>query len=129
MEAHWLVKNRVYFQRVKSHLDDDAFAYYSAEAMNLLQSTDSKTIHAIVDARDTQFYTTNIQRIFAVTSVFKEEKLGWVIALTDDKLLRIVGSTVVQLHGGKIKFCDTEHEAYRFLQQVDPTLPELPARL
>jgi len=83
-------------------------------------------VHDIIDMRYIEKYPLDVKQIFNATPVFREPNLGWVLLISDDRVVRFLTHMVLQLHKTRVRYCSTPAEALAFLREIDERLGELP---
>lgn len=90
----------------------------------LLDEADAKT-DVLFDLRQLERYPTSIGELRQMSAVVRSPKLGWVVLLTDNILLKFVATILVQVQTGSKRFCvqDTLASALHFLESTQPASP------
>ncbi|MFN8373033.1 MAG: hypothetical protein U0694_09170 [Anaerolineae bacterium] len=84
-------------------------------------------VHDLIDMRHMIEYPKNLRDIIQLTPIFKEPNLGWVVVLTDDKMVRFLSHAVTSISKVRLRTFTDPQEALDFLARMDETLPPLPA--
>jgi hypothetical protein len=99
----------------------------SAAAGQVLIQTGTPLVHDLIDMRRMTDYPKNIREIIKLTPIFKEPNLGWVVVLTEDKIVGFLSHAVTSISKVRIRTFTNPQEALEFLARIDETLPPLAA--
>lgn len=131
MTSHvrWHIENEIIYlaYRGDTTLDD---VQQSAHMLHtLIEDTDRQLVHVLVDLTQVGSYPNNIASLKrASASALAHPRLGWMIFYgIENQLLQFVVSTLTQMFSLRSQIVSTEDEAIGLLQQVDSTLPSIPA--
>jgi hypothetical protein len=96
----------------------------------LLDEADAKT-DVLFDLRRLERFPTAIGELRQISAVVRSPRLGWIVLLTDNILLKFVATILVQLQTRSKRFCvqDTLPNALHFLEGTQPDTPERKAWL
>jgi len=131
VEQFWLIPQRLVFVRFTGHLTVEDIGQALEMSMDFVDnSTGEHPIHFLHDWTGLENFPTSIGMIRQSTrrKLKDRSKLGWVIAYgSNQRILRFVSDLTFQVFKIRFRMVDTEAEAVQLLQQIDPTLPSLPA--
>jgi hypothetical protein len=126
--VNWLVEHHVILTQIYGSTTIEELHTGSNRAIELIRSADSSPIiHDIIDMREVTTYPTKLSELVKVTDIFKEPRLGWVIGISNNKLVIFLASIVVGVKKARLRLFEDPQEAIRFLETRDLTLSHLPA--
>ena len=124
--VNWLIENRVILGKAYN-VDTSTLFDIMAEANALVNASDLPLVHVIWDISDLETYPTNINDIRgAVKSLFSNERLGWVIVVTDNMMTSFLAQVGSSMYGVRYHRLKTMEEAIDYLRSRDPAL-QLPS--
>ena len=117
----WHVPNRLYIVHLYGHIDVDEM-YEGVEKSIEFIVAGEPPVHSIVDARQVTHFPKSLKLAKQTTSLTRQPNLGWVMTITEDRMIRFMTTTAYQLAG-------VQHREYRDpstvitdLQHIDPSL-------
>lgn len=127
----WLVQNRVVLSRLQGVVLPEEIKRSNIEIINQCKSMKDKSlIHGIIDMRhaDVPIKSINLREVSALLNKDSSSELnmGWMIAISENRLLNFVFSIAMSIYSGRMRIFKTLEEAITFLQDVDSTLPVIP---
>lgn len=120
----WLVPERIYIFQVYGELTMDDVSQGSEESIQYVRSG-QPPVHSIIDIRNVTSYPKSVSQIRQAAAIMKEPNVGWIVGLSNDRVLSFIGDLVAQLSNVKSKTTFTPEEALDFLWRVDSTLPQV----
>ena len=123
-KVSWYIQDRV----VLNYFWDDISAQELGDT--ILQSGEfvragTYPVHTIIHMLDATGYPMNLGVVLKAATTMKDIKFGWLIPISDDRLVRFFVSTASQVIRGKFRGAPSVQAALEFLADVDPSLPEL----
>lgn len=82
-------------------------------------------VHDIIDMRQMSKFPLNLREIVRATGLFGEPNLGWVILISDNRVVRFLTEAVMQTYKTRFRAFGLESEAIAFLKQMDESLQAL----
>lgn len=119
----WLVDGRVALGYYEGVITIEDLQYSQEEAEALYDTVDSRVIHGIIDMRHMTEYPTNLAELIRVISIFRNPRLGWIMLITNNTIVRFLSSAVVQLSQARFRTFTNVEQCLEFLEDVDETLP------
>src|SRR5687768_12855119 len=122
-EVKWLIVPRVGFFSMEGDISSTEFLRINNEVAALLEGGQAP-IHLIADVSKMKMPPMDIQWIARKTAV-RDEKVGIVIAVGANGLLKFIAQMVKNLTKSNIHMVDSMEEAYELLEKLDASLPKL----
>lgn len=123
---YWYVPQRVFVIRAEGNISREELAEISEKAIEFVRSGDAP-VHWIADTRKINSIPRNLVRIRKIAEIFQEANLGWLFALTNNRFMTFATSVISQLSHINYKSFQEPSDMILSLQQIDPTLVDLPA--
>lgn len=82
-------------------------------------------VHVIVNTLEIEKIPTSLRAVQELIAYTREPNLGWIIYVSNNRLISFFNSVVSQLSTAKFLTVDTVEEALSTLQKLDSSLPEL----
>lgn len=120
----WLVPERIFVFHVYGEMAIDDVAQSSEAAIQYARSG-QPPVHGIIDIRDVTSYPKSVDQFRQAAAILKEPNIGWIIGVSNDRVLSFIGDTVAQLSRVKSKTFNNPDDALEFLWRVDSTLPQI----
>lgn len=121
----WLVENQIVHGKAYD-IDASGLAEIMTEANDLVNQSDLPLVHVIWDILDLATYPTKINDIRdAIKHLFTNNRLGWVIVVTDNRMTSFLAQVGSSMYGVRYYRAKTMEEALDYLQDRDPTLASL----
>jgi hypothetical protein len=127
-ETSWYVKGRVGLVKASGivSLQDLQAADRQMVEMIRQKSPDAALFHFLIDLRNVDKLEFNVAEMSRAFTHLHEPGLGWSLLITNNRLIKFVGSVVTQLAKARFMAFSTFDEALEFLQGQDSTLGALP---
>jgi hypothetical protein len=119
----WLVDKRIIYTRMYGHVTSDEMAAYNQEMETFVQHSEL-LVHTLTNATDTTGTDMGL-RDLQNTSFSDVANLGWAIYVSPSKINRFFASVITQLSHKRGRQFATLEEAFKFLHEMDDTLPLL----
>jgi hypothetical protein len=130
-EYSWLVTGRIISAPMFGVIGQDDLRSGNQAISRMLDESVSPPVHIIFDCTSVQSISFSALQVIGSLRYLKHPSLGWLVAIGLSGGLRgaaqFIGSIVTMTTGAHIHFCDTQQEAFIFLEGVDKTLPDLSA--
>ncbi len=121
----WLVEGRISLGYFEGIITMEDIINSQEESAAMYKDVNEGIIHAIMDMRDITKFPTNLSELIHNILLYKKQDFGWVMIITNNTIIRFLGSAVVQLSKQRFRaFTDIE-SCLHFLSQMDATLPVL----
>lgn len=119
----WLVEKRIIYTRMYGHVTSDEMAAYNQEMENFVQHSEL-LVHTLTNATDTTGVDMGLRDLqnMSFTDI---ANLGWAIYISPSKINRFFASVITQLSQKRGRQFATVEEAFKFLHEMDDTLPPL----
>ncbi len=127
-ETSWYVKGRVGLVKASGiiSLEDLQGADRKMVEMIRQKSANAALFHFLIDLRAVDKLEVNVAEMSRAFTHMHEPGLGWSLVITNNRLIKFVGSVVSQLAKARFMAFATFDEALEFLQEQDSTLGALP---
>ncbi|GAB4531556.1 MAG: hypothetical protein OHK0046_52320 [Anaerolineae bacterium] len=127
VELSWFLTERILYFRYTGIVTVDDIHRATEQAVMMGNQVSTGTVHALHNATDLHALPINLKLLTSIsTRGFRHPRSGWSVAHgLDNRVIRYVGSAVAELARARYKLVAEEADALRFLQQVDPALPDL----
>lgn len=121
--TEWRIDRRVILTVVKSSdLTIQDMCEINQALVDLVRVGEPPLVHAIIDCRGIEKFQMNIPSISRILTFLEEPRMGWILIVSDDKLINFVASLVTQLAGTRFRNFSSVENAWDFLSNVDETL-------
>lgn len=129
VETFWLVEDRVILQRLYGEVTIDDLKESTRSGEALLNSSPEQVIYLLVDARAVTHYPKQLRELVSVFQDAKPDKVIWTLILSEETIVRFLGSAVTQMLGLRVRVFKEPAALYNFLHEHDEHFPafELPA--
>ncbi len=128
VEAKWLVEGRVILVKHNDVISPEKVGEAVLKTADLISETQSPIVHVITFVYDNMEMQGSVfQFRQAMKPLWGTPKMGWQLLVQRDtnQFLKFMGSIVTQLFKTKYRMYSSLEEAVAFLQNEDPTLPNL----
>lgn len=129
ISREWLIENRVSLGRIYGEITSEDVQRANAEAAAAITAIEgSDRIHSIFDLREADMSrgSLNLNQLSSFMESFRNPKLGWMVAISSNRLANFVFSVTNGVFGTRMRIFKTPEEAIAFLQDIDSTLPPIP---
>ena len=128
--TEWCIEKRVLRLVVNSQfLTIDDMREINHDLTQCIHFGEPPFVHTIIDCRGIEKFQMNLPSIQQVLTFLREPLMGWLLIVSDDKLIGFVASLVTQLAGVRFRTFHTSDDAWVFLNSVDETLTVIPDTL
>ncbi|MEM9952889.1 MAG: hypothetical protein AAF846_14890 [Chloroflexota bacterium] len=117
----WSIPQRIYVVKIEGEITEADFIAGCEKSTEFVREGIAP-VHCIIDAKFATIPHVNIAKAREIAQVFNEPKLGWVLMISANPIVRMVGSILSQLSNKRCKFVNTVDEALVLLQRDDLTL-------
>lgn len=122
----WIVEDRVLLAHYTGDVTLEDLIQVQTRIEDFLQAkTSPYATHIIIDMQAVTDYPHNVQDLLKSITLFRSEGLGWNLLITNDTVLRFLGSALVQISQGRFHHTTTITETLQFLHDADETLPSI----
>jgi hypothetical protein len=119
-EVKWLIPKRLGFFSMEGNISSAEFVRINDEMMDLIEAGESP-IHLIADVSRLTRVPMDIQWIARKTAI-RDEKVGIVVAVGANSLLKFMAQMIKSLTKSNIHMCASMEEAYALIQKEDSTI-------
>ena len=131
-EYSWLVTGRVIKAQLHGVVGLDDLRTGNQLISRLLDESSSPPVHVIFDCTDVQSISLSALQVVGSLRYLKHPSLGWLVAAGLNGELRgaaqFIASITTVTTSAHIHFCDTQQDAFTFLEGADTTLSDLSAK-
>ena len=128
-KQEWLIEKRL----VQVHFIGELSIHDIVEALetsaHFVDAGDPPSVHFLHDWTQLDKFPTNILQIMRSVNVrlAHPDRVGWMVAYgSDNRLMRYVSQTVLQIMRIKFRTFSTREDALAYLCHMDATLPQIP---
>lgn len=127
IQVYWLLENHIIKVDIQGEPTLQEIAIATAETVAALDTTEAAMVHAIHDSTGLVALPPRIHELAtAVRQGYNHPRLGWTVACNVKKpMLGFLGNFIGQMFHIQYRIVDTYPDALQFLQNEDPTLPDL----
>ena len=126
MEVSWLVEKRVILVVADKKLSLTDFVQGNREVIAHLDNGDAST-HMVANFKGVVALPNTIQSLHKVLTFVNHPNLGWEVFITDIGFIQFLVHTINRTIGRRsFNIVKTYAEAKAILQELDPTLTDLP---
>lgn len=121
IDVRWSVENQIILTTGYDEVTVEDLAQGSATATALLNSA-SGHIHDILDFRAVTKHP-SLPQLIEFRKFFTNPKLGWLIILSNDKIITFFSSMIAGINNNRIRAFSSPEAAVQFLLDRDEALP------
>jgi hypothetical protein len=118
----WYVEGRVILEEAYGDVTIDELIRFNAEVTQLIVEKGIAPVHVIVDLTKVEKYPPSLREVLGTMRQKHPEKVGWMLIVTENPVLRFVASTIFQLARLKLRTFTTLQQAKGFLAEMDETV-------
>lgn len=122
----WIVPQRVLFGRIWGDPTRDEIRQLSPE-INREAATGQSPVHLIIDMTELTRTPFKLTELNSYVSRENLEFFGWCIVVSNDPVGRFLSATLAQIVRLRVRVFHSREAAFRFLKDMDSTLPDLTA--
>lgn len=128
-EFSWIVQGRVLYGWMSGKLSLDQIVLASETVAKHLDEAEAPLVHLLYHMEELS-PSGNLKELREGSRpVMEHPRLGWMVVYgIDSKFMEFMLSTLMKMFRNRIRFVSSYQEGIDFLQDVDATLPELPAK-
>lgn len=127
VDIFWYLPKRVLMVQLEGHTRFDEQRQLGEQVTAFLDEGEPPMVHILVNTESAYDQMVQISYAQQVLTFIKHEQLGWLLPYGPTKRIRhFAASVLTQAAGVRYRYCKSLDDALDFLQQADPTLPELP---
>jgi hypothetical protein len=120
-KLEWLQDKRIIHEILIGQLDLNSSMAAAAETEKMLKEGIAP-VHLIVDVTQMDKGLTNIRSVNSVNDYMKDPKLGWVVVVGANTVVKFISSIVSQVTRFRLSNANTVADAVAFLKKQDPSL-------
>lgn len=117
----WLVDNRLLYTKIWNEYTLDELVQVEEEGKILIRNG-TPLVHLLIDFRLMTEYPSNLREIVARSSVFREPNAGWVVVLTNNRMVQFLTSIVAGVSQARFRAFDSWDSALKFLVSIDSAM-------
>lgn len=117
----WLVERRLVRLEIFGSISFDELRAISASIVEQCD-TGIAPVHSVIDVRGVDHYPKNLTELASAFKTKPSSKLGWIMLITDNTLIRFLGSVIIQLSGQRFSAFADYPAALTYLARRDDTL-------
>src|SRR4051794_38985593 len=118
----WYVEGRVILEEAYGDVTIDELIRFNAEVTQLIVEKGIAPVHVIVDLTKVEKYPPSLREVLGTMRQKHPEKVGWMLIVTENPVLRFVASMVFQIARLKLRTFSTLAQAKVFLAEMDETV-------
>jgi hypothetical protein len=124
-QLSWIIEGRVFYVKWPEIIDHEGTIAFRADMTTYLSQATGAKVHAVSDTYLVK-QLPKIQEIQQAMSVIKHDNLGWIVSLEPNHgLVKMMAQVISRIRPMHVRFVKDVDEAIRFLNEGDPTLPDL----
>jgi hypothetical protein len=120
-KIEWFIPGRVVFGDFEGRVTLDELAEVDEKVNNYVAEGDP-LVHYIVEGLKITYLPNNIPKLAKTITYIHNKDLGWIIYITQNKLMRFLASTVSQLAQARFRTFENLEEGIQFLLETDQSL-------
>lgn len=121
----WIIEDRLFYVKWPETIDDEVVEYFKQEMLRYLLPSSAPKVHFISDMRQAKKLP-GLNMVRDNAAIISNDKMGWVMAMaSNNALIKMLVTVVTRIFPIHVHFVDNLDEAIRFLNDADPTLPDL----
>ena len=125
-ETKWLLPGRVIYMANRGAITVEELQDESLRLIELLEEGEGPLVHLLTDVTELGEFPISVGVLNrASIDALRHPKMGWLLVITDNRMLKYLGSMVTGLSGVRYRAFTSVDEALAFLNEVDSTLPDL----
>jgi len=118
----WYVEHRVILEEAYGNVMIEELIQFNAEVTDLIVDQGIAPVHVIVDLTKVEKYPPSLREVLGTMRQKSPEKVGWMLIVTENPIMRFVASTVFQIARLKLRTFATMPQAKGFLAEMDETV-------
>src|SRR5579871_3388456 len=118
----WYVPNRLILEKAFGNLTIEELLRFNAEVTQIIADEGVTPVHIIADLSKVERYPSSLREIMNTMRQSNPEKIGWMVVVTENPILRFLASTVFQMARLRLRIFPTMTQATAFLNEMDETL-------
>jgi hypothetical protein len=118
----WYVEGRVILEEAYGNVTIEELVRFNAEVTTLIIEKGIPPVHVIVDLTRVEKYPSSLREVMSTMRQKAPEKVGWMLIVTENPIMRFVASMVFQLVRLRLRTFATMEQAKGFLAEIDETL-------
>lgn len=122
----WIVPGKVLFGRMWGEPQADEIREFSP-SINQAVASGQPPVHCIVEVTEINRTPFNLRELNSFLNRDNTDSFGWFVLISDNLLARFLGTAVIQLARMRVRVFNDRPSAFRFLNEIDSTLPDLAA--
>jgi hypothetical protein len=124
-QFNWIIQDRLFYVKWPQVISEQVIDNFKSDMHSFLLSSDVSKIHYISDLRETT-HLPSLGEVKEQAALLNHDKTGWVVVLTSNNgLVKLLIQVIMRLFPIHLRFVNDLDETIVFLQNVDPTLPDL----
>lgn len=121
-EVKWHTENTVVLVRLWGDLDIREFPEFDTLITQHIDASTQPLVHVWVDLKEVTKFPANVLQVHKALKHLGHERVGWSIIITENRIIRFVGTMITQIMRARFRAFTTDKEALDFLKKVDSTL-------
>ena len=118
----WYVPNRLILEKAFGNLTIEELLRFNAEVTKIIADEGMTPVHIIADLSKVERYPSSLREIMNTMRQSNPEKIGWMVVVTENPIMRFMASTVFQMARLRLRIFPTMTQATAFLNEMDETL-------
>jgi hypothetical protein len=129
--VRWLVENRIILSHFSGAIDSEQLLAYlevsfaMRDAANEANGKYGQLVHTISDGSQITSQVASLPNVQKIMKSLREQKVGWSLYVSPNRLDRLVSSVAHQVGGIRYKAYDTMDKAIQFTRDNDDSLAEV----
>jgi hypothetical protein len=118
----WYIEGRVILEEAFGDVTIEELVRFNAEVTTLIAEKGIAPVHVIVDLSKVEKYPPSLREVLSTMRQKAPEKVGWMLIVTENPIMRFVASMVFQIARLKLRTFSTLAQAKVFLAEMDETV-------
>jgi hypothetical protein len=121
-EVKWHTPDAIILVRLWGNLDISEFPKFDRLILEHIEQSDRVLVHIWVDLKAVTEFPVKIWQVQQALTHLNHERTGWSVIITDNRIIKFVGSVITQVAKARFRAFGSDAEALQFLLLVDSTL-------
>jgi hypothetical protein len=117
-QLSWLSEDRILLNTLSGEITAKEIKSYTSRILQMMDEAEHP-FHVITDMRQVEMMPPMNEFSKAIAPLTDREMRGWLLAVTTNPLMRMMGNIAVQLAGGKSRLFKSVDEALLFIEELE----------
>ena len=121
-EVKWHTKDSIILVRLWGNLDIQEFPEFDRLILQHIEQSERLFVHIWVDLKEVTEFPVKLWQVQKSLTHISHARTGWSIIITDNRIIKFVGSVITQVAKARFRAFSTDEEGMSFLVDVDSSL-------